>query len=344
MLQKHVFRAAAFMAIALTSFHAAGQCVSVQTGDWNQATTWSCEDPPQSRVPLCSDIPITIAENHTVKVSVQQDYTHCTNGLVLYIDGVLSFPSNGPKLRLPFGSFIAGSGTIESPGPGGGNSNLISIVNENGQDAPVWSTADGDTTGPFQFPIPHPLPIHLLTFNGHAGANAVHFSWTVASEVSNDYFAIERSADMSNWSVVHTQSGSGNSNQARTYQGQDASPENGLMYYRLSQTDFDGTREVFDPIAIEFRAGAGANQSPVLYPNPLDLSSQQPLFIHQEDGELDRITISDINGQAIQQIDYSDASSNPNKLEIDHQAFSQGMYFVRMEGAFGAKTAKLVVQ
>lgn len=344
MPNNYLHRMPALLWAVLIAYQAAGQCVSVQNGDWDDPDTWSCQDPLASRVPLCTDVPITIAEGHTVSISAQQTYNCGPNYdeqndyMVIIVEGTLSFVT-GNKLRLPAGSFIGGNGNILPPGNGSGNSSLIEIG-----DAIVWNAAAGLVEGPFQFPESHPLPVHLLSFDGRAGADAVHLSWTVASEVNNDYFAIERSPDMVTWTVVHTQPGSGNSNQVRTCRGQDASPENGLMYYRLSQTDFDGTREVFDPIAIEFRAGAGARQSPVLYPNPLDLSSQQPLFIRQEDGGLDRITFSDINGQAIQQIDYSDASSNPNKLEIDHQAFSQGMYFVRMEGAFGAKTAKLVVQ
>ncbi len=333
------FFTAAFLGFILSSNQASGQCVSVLNGAWSNPSTWSCGNPGVSRVPVCTDVPITIAAGFTVQITNQHDYSGCGSYMIVIVDGVMNFPANGPKLRLPEGSFIYGNGNITTTATSGsGNANFIEIGN-----TVVWSKGDGPVNGPFQFPENQPLPIDLLSFYGLAGEDAVQFNWVVASEVNNDYFIIERSPDMATWTAVHTQTGSGNSNQVRTYRGQDASPENGLMYYRLSQTDFDGTREVFDPIAVQYKSGGGKNQSPTLYPNPLNLSTREALYIANLNFDIERFTITDLNGRAIQKNELSQNSSIPSQIKIDYPEFRPGIYYVIVEGSFGTKTAKLLV-
>lgn len=331
---------AAFLCLFLASSQAIGQCVSVQNGPWNDPLTWSCGDPGVSRVPLCTDVPITISEGDTIEITNQQDYSGCSELLVIFVNGVLNFPDNGPKLRLPAGSFIGGDGSITITAQGGsGNANFIEI----GDDV-VWSKVDGPVNGPFQFPESLPLPIKLLSFDGNSGLDAVHFNWTVATEVNNDYFTIERSHDLVTWSVVHMQSGNGTSNVIRTYYGDDDFPEKRLMYYRLTQTDLDGTREAFEPIAIDFGNDSQKEQKPVLFPNPLNLSLGTTLFIQNLEHDISHISISDLSGHSVQEIHQSDISEYGGSFEIDDQSFQPGVYLVKVEGNSRVQSAKLLIQ
>lgn len=87
----------------LTVFSSHAVCVSMSSGNWGNPLTWMCNGSPS--VPGCGDT-IVINAGHTVNVSVQQDYSGCGSPMYIYIDGTLDFPNNGPKLKLPEGSYI----------------------------------------------------------------------------------------------------------------------------------------------------------------------------------------------------------------------------------------------
>ncbi len=85
------------------------------------------------------------------------------------------------------------------------------------------------------------LPIDLISFDAKLDGDLVKLSWETASEINNDYFTLERSVDAVSWEEFKTIKGSGNSNQILSYKDYDYTPYLGTSYYRLKQTDFDGT-------------------------------------------------------------------------------------------------------
>ncbi len=84
------------------------------------------------------------------------------------------------------------------------------------------------------------LPIKLLSFNASLNVDKVNLNWITTSEINNDYFTVERSADAINFEPILTKSGAGNSSTTLYYRDVDQSPITGVSYYRLKQTDFDG--------------------------------------------------------------------------------------------------------
>jgi hypothetical protein len=95
------------------------------------------------------------------------------------------------------------------------------------------------------------LPIELVSFEAKPTIyNTVDLTWVTASELNNDFFTIERSIDGLNWEIVDTLSGAGTTNQENNYKLTDKRPHFGLSYYRLKQTDFDGTTEIFYPKSV----------------------------------------------------------------------------------------------
>lgn len=96
-----------------------------------------------------------------------------------------------------------------------------------------------------------PLPVELVEFSCEEQNNEVKLKWSTASESYNDYFAIERSKDGSNFEEIGRVKGTGNSNSLQNYQFVDEQPYLGVSYYRLKQVDFDGRYELFDIKSIE---------------------------------------------------------------------------------------------
>ncbi|MCC6252410.1 MAG: hypothetical protein IT238_08120, partial [Bacteroidia bacterium] len=88
-----------------------------------------------------------------------------------------------------------------------------------------------------------PLPITLLEFNAQPVIDEVSITWTTASEINNDYFNVERSKDGIHFESIAQIPGAGNSHTILNYKTMDAQPYEGVSYYRLKQTDFDGKFE-----------------------------------------------------------------------------------------------------
>lgn len=99
------------------------------------------------------------------------------------------------------------------------------------------------------------LPITIASFTATAGNGRVALKWSTATEIDNDYFTIERSANGSTWTNIGTVDGAGNSSTLLNYQFIDHQPLTGTSFYRIKQTDFDGhysyseTRQIQDAAA-----------------------------------------------------------------------------------------------
>ncbi|MDF1864173.1 MAG: T9SS type A sorting domain-containing protein [Saprospiraceae bacterium] len=135
------------------------------------------------------------------------------------------------------------------------------------------------------------LPIELLYFEAKATkTNQVELSWETATEVNNDYFTIERSQDSRDWESLGKVTGSGTTTEAQSYSQADESPYKGLSYYRLKQTDYDGSFSYS-----EIRSVRIGYDEISIYPNPFE----GYLNISSEDYPLD-YKIWDYSGKLLQ--------------------------------------------
>ncbi len=137
------------------------------------------------------------------------------------------------------------------------------------------------------------LPVELLAFNAKPEGDRVLCEWATATETNNAYFTVERSADGLAFIDIGEVPGAGSSQSSHTYTFVDADPLEGLSYYRLRQTDFDGQESwsVIVPVRLDAPASG-----PILYPNPCEGT----LFVHQGiAGE--RFQVIDATGRIVDQ-------------------------------------------
>lgn len=108
------------------------------------------------------------------------------------------------------------------------------------------------------------LPIELKVFDAKVYNGDVVLNWTTTSELNNDYFSVERSINGYDFQEVFKMSGAGNSSEELYYSVTDESPYIGTSYYRLKQTDFDGTTSysTLKAVNIEY------NSMTSIFPNP----------------------------------------------------------------------------
>ena len=87
------------------------------------------------------------------------------------------------------------------------------------------------------------LPVELISFEAKLQeSNTVELTWATATELNNDFFTVERSSNGSDWEVLTDIPGAGNSEVVLNYTSYDFNPNATThTFYRLKQTDFDGT-------------------------------------------------------------------------------------------------------
>lgn len=86
-----------------------------------------------------------------------------------------------------------------------------------------------------------PLPVELISYEVKCVDNTAKITWTTASETNNDFFTVSRAgADMMFYPMSNIQ-GAYYSSTTHTYAYTDGAPLTGTSYYKLSQTDMDGS-------------------------------------------------------------------------------------------------------
>lgn len=173
-----------------------------------------------------------------------------------------------------------------------------------------------------------PLPVELIDFDGYHLLGDNELKWSTVTEINNDYFEIEASVDGYEFQVVGKVDGSGNSNQQINYGFKHEDVAVQLMYYRLVQYDYDGTRTVSEVIAIE----SELENRVVIYPNPV-----KGLLNIVSTYELSRIVVLDVTGKVVKTVE---GSTN----QIDLSELNKGIYFINLEGKKGVDNFKIVVE
>jgi hypothetical protein len=114
-----------------------------------------------------------------------------------------------------------------------------------------------------------PLPIELLYFRATLVNQQVELKWETASEKDNDYFTVERTANLESFESLVRVNGQGTTNSRTKYAALDAYPLNGTSYYRLKQTDLNGETSYSDLQAIQYNGADPADFATLqIYPNP----------------------------------------------------------------------------
>jgi hypothetical protein len=101
------------------------------------------------------------------------------------------------------------------------------------------------------------LPVSFLFFEGIRKEKNVDLKWSTASELNNNYFTVERSTNGENFSLCGIVDGKGNTTELSNYYFTDYNVSAGIIYYRLTQTDYDGKSEVLSTIVIKGKNNSG---------------------------------------------------------------------------------------
>jgi hypothetical protein len=166
-----------------------------------------------------------------------------------------------------------------------------------------------------------PLPITLLKFTASPFNREVILEWSTSSEINNDFFTIERSLHLKNWETISNIKGAGNSNFIKYYNSSDKTPYQGVSYYRLKQTDFNGTTSYS---SIESVLIGESIEDVSIFPNP----TSDMITIVGNDNNLKRIIIYNY---LMQEVAIINNPENKGIVKISLSAYKNGCYFVKIK-------------
>lgn len=162
-----------------------------------------------------------------------------------------------------------------------------------------------------------PLKITLSGFKAVNEDSWNRIDWKIESEGGSAVYVIERSNDGRNYKVLSTVYSKGI---PALYSYRDASPENGINYYRLKMTDVDGfasyttvvnaTVKIIGSLTIE------------AYPNPVN--EKLTLNIKGTPGKGGQIVITDVTGRFICKVEVVGLST-----QIDMSHLPTGIYVIK---------------
>ncbi|MEM6347713.1 MAG: T9SS type A sorting domain-containing protein [Bacteroidota bacterium] len=185
------------------------------------------------------------------------------------------------------------------------------------------------------------LPVELLDFSAQGEGNKVRLDWTTAYELNNDYFTVERSTNGLSFQVIEKVEGAGTSQGLNQYFAYDNKPLSGKTYYRLKQTDFDGTFAYSEVIELNFDAQQLALNLQA-FPNPIASATPLHLTIDAPQAAMMMLEIVDQKGRKKHHRPlYLNAGSN--QIELGEINWAAGIYFLRIFDESVSQSQKIIV-
>ena len=182
-------------------------------------------------------------------------------------------------------------------------------------------------------------PTRMGTFSAVINGRSVQLNWTTLSEYKNDYFTVERSQNGKKFEEVVRVKGSFYSEFGEKYTSYDNDPYNGNIYYRIKQTNLDGTFTYSKVDEVSFAGHKNFKFS--IYPNPV--TNEIRLVF---DGKLSNLQTFDLivmnaSGRGVLRGKGSLNSLN-DLLSSNLGSLAPGIYVVVLNNSASVSTAKFI--
>lgn len=181
-----------------------------------------------------------------------------------------------------------------------------------------------------------PLPVEILSFGANCQSQSVILKWSVATQLNNDIFILERSRDGKKWENLTSIKGAGTTNTLMNYETKDEAPYSEVTYYRLAQIDYDGKRNELKTIAVK---GCGSDPIRILYYSFSD--HKTVIKIQSSYNDKIEIFLFNENGQTVAR-KVQNISNNIQEIEMDCPQLNTGIYMLSIRGSFNNIIKKLV--
>ncbi|MEM9325948.1 MAG: T9SS type A sorting domain-containing protein [Bacteroidota bacterium] len=174
------------------------------------------------------------------------------------------------------------------------------------------------------------LPVEFLDFHASKLGDEVSLRWSTAAEVDNDFFTVERSADGMDFEALGNVAGAGNSSTIQYYEFVDDYPLFGTNYYRIKQTDFDGSFEHSKAIVMQSIGNVGALQ---LSPNPTTDGRVVLTIRGLAQSEDFALSLLDVSGNVALINQVTIAPNTPFVLDLRTADLPRGVYLLNLRSS-----------
>lgn len=189
-----------------------------------------------------------------------------------------------------------------------------------------------------------PLPIKLIDFTAKVSEESVLLEWITASENNNDFFTVERSFDVLDFQPVAIIKGAGSSSSNTYYSAKDNIKRNGIIYYRLKQTDIDGNFTYSGIVSLNLKI---SDEAPALsvYPNPCRSSESMIINISSFRTLENFLTIRlfDLSGKEVLKKEIRGINGTFISGMNDFQNLKPGIYYIKAGDDRDALTRKILI-
>ena len=267
---------------------------------------------------------LVVRNNGTINIGGNFNNTGSGN-VTADTDGVITVEGNydnsgGGNTNVNGGALIV-NGTYTGGGPAGGG---------------PCTGGGGGCCGP----TCSTLPITLLTFRAQATPQGTQLIWSSLSERNNDYFTLSLSRDGLEYQNITQVAGSGTTFTPRTYRYQDGPRGRGTYYYRLSQTDYDGTTEILGVRTVRIEEAQQARMG--LARSVLKANEDVALTQVPEGTQQVSVYLTDASGRQHLQVPVS-LSGEPTLL-LSQLNLPAGLYLLQGFGGDHLLQEKVVIQ
>ena len=165
------------------------------------------------------------------------------------------------------------------------------------------------------------LPVEMSYFRSRVQATDVQLEWGTSMELNNDYFLVEHSTDGNEFEVIGEVTGSGTTDRPVDYGFTHENAPLGTNYYRLVQTDYDGTEDVSETLSVVVKKDREpATLLPTVTADHATLNFTEAL------PHTLRADLIDLNGRIVQT---RIVAGGDTETSFDLSDFGSGMYLIR---------------
>ncbi len=177
------------------------------------------------------------------------------------------------------------------------------------------------------------LPVKGLKINTvEESATGARLLFSTEAEYNTAMMETQKSTDGITWTTIHQQPAAGNSDRYKAYSSNDHETSSNGVYYRIRQTDIDGTFTY--SAVVSFKGSGKTGDNMTAYPNPF--SSKLSVNIMSTENDSYLITLYNAAGAQIQQIRLA-ARKGTNIAEFNGTQLHNGMYLITAVNSDGSR-------
>jgi len=199
------------------------------------------------------------------------------------------------------------------------------------------------TYGSIRMYDPHSIvPVELSSFSASVNSDNIFLSWSIATELNNRGFEVERKLESSDsWVSLEFVEGRGTTTEPKTYTYVDYNLVAGEYNYRIKQVDFNGNITFYNLAETLVFGTPTKFELSQNYPNPFNPSTTISFSIPQKSDV--SVKIFDILGNEIATLVNETKEAGRYNVSFNASKYSSGVYFYTIKAGSLYETKKMTL-